>query len=620
MRVLDFSNFRTQGLRRTIGQGMDARFVTPAKLLALITSAEGLVAFGACETMDSALSVEVLEALLFRDGEWSKPSSVRGVSIERRGPRTHKMLESLDLCNCVSPRFAEALAKFVEQHLNKFSNRVTETVLEETESEDSEDDERGRSRRTARGSGSRAHTQQQRSVSIHRDDNLPSKHPALPTRFPSLRRLGLAGITFGTELLNPFVLAFPRLTHLDLSGTKASASLLNALGSSSTVQLESLSLARCRRLDSESITEFLVDSPVTANITELSLEGTLIFPTPLTPEDLKTIITSAPCFRAGQLRYLDLGGCLLTDEHLDALTPQPALLDLGLASCPRISLQAVSKTLRERAPNVQILELTDSCTATPANIPALTSNSSPHRAGAIGVMQLQSVLLGPCSSVPPPPLSQQLALLGLGSAGSSTSPTRQTDGNGFAISPPRPPTNLRVVGLSAPTLRSVRGGLGTWRSIWGAGQRGWIVDTAAGALPTMQSTSSSSSSDPDSTPSAQGQTSRFPSAPGSHSHSVSPHATISSPSVRRAASSASASSRSRSRAPPMPPAPSGPRDEVVRDLPPGHPRRQALEALARAEGHVPGNTGWHSKKMEVLFGFGLLGRESGSYALLSYQM
>ena len=48
----------------------------------------------------------------------------------------------------------------------------------------------------------------------------PSTHPARATRFPSLRRLGLANVTFLADLITPFVLAFPKLTHLDLTGTR----------------------------------------------------------------------------------------------------------------------------------------------------------------------------------------------------------------------------------------------------------------------------------------------------------------------------------------------------------------------------------------------------------------
>lgn len=62
-----------------------------------------------------------------------------------------------------------------------------------------------------------------------------------------------------------------------------------------------------------------------------------------------------------------------------------------------------------------------------------------------------------------------------------------------------------------------------------------------------------------------------------------------------------------------------PRNEVIRNLARDHPRRLELERLSRANGHVSGTTGWHSKKMEVLLGMGMLGRESGSYAYAAYQ-
>ncbi|CDW99429.1 hypothetical protein, partial [Sporisorium scitamineum] len=479
VRLIDFSNYRTQGMRRTIGEGMDQRFVTPARLHALVTAAEGLVAFGASESMDSALSNDVLEALLFRDGEYSKPSRLRGVSVERNSGRPNKMLQSLDLCECVSPRFQEAMKEFVQTHLRKFSGRMTNTVEEETEVEDEGmdvdgEEERGRGRSTTS-------RQQPKSVSRsastrRRDGDGPSRHPAKPTTFPSLNRLGLSGVTLDNDLLNPFVLAFPRLTHLDLSRTKADAALLSALSSSHQLQLESLSLAFCKRITSDAVTELLVCAPCTQGLVELSLAGTLIFPSPIDSEDLKVIITQAPCFRSGKLRYLDIGGCALTDELLGLIGPQPSLLDLGLSHCPDIKLEAVSKLLRERTPNVQILELSDSCTSRSSteglttNIPGYDS----HDASAINAVYLQSILVGPCAKTPPIPISVQLAMMGF-KTGSDPPPS--LPGNVRAA------TNLRVVGLNQASLKSVRGGFGSWKVIRGAGRRGWVVDTAAGPNP-----------------------------------------------------------------------------------------------------------------------------------------
>ena len=142
-------------MRRTLADG-ETRFVTPAKLLALITAADGLMGVGFTESMDSAISREVLEGLLFRDGKLMAPSRLRGVSMERpRTDRSQRRLQSLDLCGCVSTRFQEGLRSFVDLHLRKFSNRHTSTLVEESEASsetetDGEDERRGRGRETAR--------------------------------------------------------------------------------------------------------------------------------------------------------------------------------------------------------------------------------------------------------------------------------------------------------------------------------------------------------------------------------------------------------------------------------------------------------------------------------------
>lgn len=100
LRVVDFSSFRTQGMRRTIGDGIHHRFVTSARLLALITAAPDLAAFGASATMDSSLSLEVLEALLFRGGNTRRPARLRGVSIERRKKGEQLSLAAIDFTDC----------------------------------------------------------------------------------------------------------------------------------------------------------------------------------------------------------------------------------------------------------------------------------------------------------------------------------------------------------------------------------------------------------------------------------------------------------------------------------------------------------------------------------------
>lgn len=92
---MDFSSFRATGLGRTVGESTERRFVTPERLYTLIHASAGLVAFGSSETMDSALSLQVLEALLLRDGGPSRPSRVRDVSTERGTGPVHNALQSL---------------------------------------------------------------------------------------------------------------------------------------------------------------------------------------------------------------------------------------------------------------------------------------------------------------------------------------------------------------------------------------------------------------------------------------------------------------------------------------------------------------------------------------------
>lgn len=676
-RVLDFSTFTTQGMRRTVGQGEQARFVTPAKLLALITSvSHGLMAFGASPTMDSALTLEVLETLLFRDGEHlvaatstgtaSPHRTLRGVSMERsreRKDQERRRLESLDLCDCVSRHFEVALTRFVEKYLKKFSGRTTSTVPEEgsTEDDEEEEDRRGRGRSRGRNGGSESGSRPvtlSRSISTRR--HAPSIHPARATKFPSVERLCLYGVHFSSELLSPFILAFPRLTHLDLTGTRIDDALLQGLMANPDLELESLSLARCTRITSECITELLVDSSVCANLIELSLEGTLLFPTPVTQEDLKTILTMAPCMRSGALRYLDLSGCGLTNTLLaESFQRQPSLIDFGISATPQVSLESLADFLLNKAPNVQVLEMVDSCV-------------DPRQGTHPTIVKLNGALLEPCASVPPLSISEQLAALGYSSSKESLDNSNR----------PRPSarTNLRVLGLSPAILRQA-GALGSWRVIMGKGRRGWLVDTSSGPDPdavdddlegeeTEEAGESGVTSSIFGNPSAnrgkvlesfterRGRDSKRnlsgfePETPPRRlSRSPSVHRSLSrtgrnSSLLRRATSSSHSRSRPAGQTNSLsvtglpahaempqgnatvsagesaltePEKPVERKAQVIRNLPKEHPRRKVLEDLSRANGHVAGTTGWHSKKMEVLLGLGMLGRENGSYAYAAYQ-
>lgn len=55
-----------------------------------------------------------------------------------------------------------------------------------------------------------------------------------------------------------------------------------------------------------------------------------------------------------------------------------------------------------------------------------------------------------------------------------------------------------------------------------------------------------------------------------------------------------------------------------RDLPPEHPFRVELGRLSDSNGNVSSVCGWHARKMEILHGQGMLGREDGLYGAVSF--
>jgi len=55
-----------------------------------------------------------------------------------------------------------------------------------------------------------------------------------------------------------------------------------------------------------------------------------------------------------------------------------------------------------------------------------------------------------------------------------------------------------------------------------------------------------------------------------------------------------------------------------RDLPKDHPWRRYLEQLSDANGNVTSGIGWHARKMEILYGHGMLGHEDGLYGAVSF--
>lgn len=402
-----------------------------------------LTAFGATEYMDGALTLPVLKELFLRGASCGRgrPSRGRGLTLteandneeedhERR--RECRDLEAVDLTGCVSAVFVNALTEFVNAHL------LPSLDQESTGSEDVD-----RREVTWLNHFSRAGL-------------------AEPLIFPGLQRLGLRGVkSISPQILNPFVLSFPSLTHLDLSGTRVTSELLQELGESPTVRLQSLALAQCIRLTSESIKDFLIDSPVASQIKELNLYGDTTFTSPLHEDDLREILALAPCFASGQLVYLDLSSAPLTEDLLlNVCKPLPELRSLGLSHIPNLQLTVVSEFIRAKAAHVEILTLVGTSPELDCGLRnGLGVNGAPRGSARQSSIALHTHVIRPLCI---PPFSF-----------STSTPSN--------LPPPAlPPTRLRVIELSTAML----GGLGAWSDSWrivrSKGGRGWYVDTASG--------------------------------------------------------------------------------------------------------------------------------------------
>ena len=386
-----------------------------------------LIAFGATEYMDGALTLSVLNELFLRGAAaGGHGRTTRGRSLldyhdaeeeDRERRRECKDLQAIDLTGCVSAVFVNAFSEFV--NLN---------ILPPSDSDGSDDDQ----------------------------DDRPLRRGVIfePVTFPGMHRLGIRGVkSILPRFLRPFLLAFPNLTHLDVSGTRITPDILEDIGNS-TMRLKSLALARCIKLTSESIRRFLVESSVTSELTELNLYGDMTYSSPLTEVDLVAIVTQAPCMLNGQLVYLDLSSAPITKGVLSKCKPQLALRSLGLSHILHLGIKDIADFIVEKAFNVEILTLVNTSPELDCGIRIPTND--PRSCVRQATIALHSQIIRPLCS---PPFSFSL-----------TGPTI----------PKPPPTRLRVVELSTAMLGALGAGAGAWKIIRSKGGRGWFVDTASG--------------------------------------------------------------------------------------------------------------------------------------------
>lgn len=416
-------------------------------------------------------------------GRWQpEPAPKRTVQV-LEGSLAMQPLRGLDLCGCVSRVFVAALEDLARTYKlgpPALMPPPSPTAgLMESLAEDNEDSEAA-TENGETGGGMRTPSVRSMRLGFGYEERTLNR-----TFFPHLRRLGLASALLPSHLLSAFVLSFPYLTHLDLGSTLTTPSLLKGLALAGQrgiggrpMRLKALSIARCRLVTAASILGLMCgDCPplttlagltddddeswgsgeVVSELVDLSLFGDRTYPSPLESPELRLIVSASPAFRSGRLRTLDLSSTPMTDQILSELVPaQPHLLELGLAHCRSITMQAVASFLCDKAPSVEVLDLSYSC---PSTVGQGISSRRRVTLGqpTISIMELHAILLSQCASV---------------ESSSLTNPEEAQLFLAFRA------TNLRVVELDEKSLELVQGGAGDWKPIWGKGRRGWYVDTA----------------------------------------------------------------------------------------------------------------------------------------------
>jgi hypothetical protein len=228
---------------------------------------------------------------------------------------------------------------------------------------------------------------------------------------------------------------------------------------------------------------------------DLSLYCDLPSPSPLSEDELLELVSEAPCFQSGQLRYLDMSGCLdLSARVVERMFVTPArasgervsrpgmaLRSLGLSHIPSLPLAALLTLLVERAPNVEVLTLVES---TPELTASILSGGGRANGGGTAMKIVMVVHAQIIATLCAPPFRVE----GLHRP-AMASHSQGEDGEGARVEDGRPndaPTRLRVLELSPAILASLAtlsssgpNPNGTWTTVRSRGGRAWYVDASS---------------------------------------------------------------------------------------------------------------------------------------------
>ncbi|CAG8574509.1 1592_t:CDS:1 [Acaulospora colombiana] len=285
IRHLDLSGFSTCGLQKSSATTQNV--VTPEILVNILMATPGLEAFSVSETLESAITVEVLKTLLFNC----------------------RKIKALDFCGCSGKQFGIAMSELAE-----FMGRVKISLQFDEDGDDGEE---------------------------VRYSFQKIAQPVLP----QLQRLSLHEcpvISEHTAIITMLAHA-PNLTHLDLGGCSVSDMTLKFLTTETNVKhtLKHLLLAKCKNISSEAISNFVSQCH---QLETLNIYGERDIVTAIGEYDLITILNS-PC--AKRLQTLDIGSSQVTPRVLLAIQQNcsTSLRNLGISKAQITSISHLSDFL-----------------------------------------------------------------------------------------------------------------------------------------------------------------------------------------------------------------------------------------------------------------------------------
>jgi len=156
---------------------------------------------------------------------------------------------------------------------------------------------------------------------------------------PSLERVSFHKcMTLAPMVFERILPSLPRLTHLDVAGTRITDAALMSIPR--TARLTHLNIAKCKLLSARTVIEFLTNHPAAKNLVFLSIAADARTDQPYRTEDINELLPILP----KTLKSLSLKGARMEEGHMDLLRPLTKHLE-ELSIGRGVKLQDVNRLL-----------------------------------------------------------------------------------------------------------------------------------------------------------------------------------------------------------------------------------------------------------------------------------